>query len=580
MVAVLLSWIVIILVLLTFGDIFSSLYNKLCRKEEAYNLMDKLVLGLCSVMIPLQIWSLCFPSGHFFLLFCMTVCLVYWMIRRKRFLQTCTNIRLLVKRLPMLCLVALAVLFAVILLSNIFTDDIFDSLFYHYQFIRWNEEYALIPGLGNIDDRFGFNSAYLLLSAPFTFRALFGEAVFSLQNVLVLFLSVWIISELFRSRFEAKRIILLGVFTLFYLISIKLFQNTSTDLLPNMVLFYLASRLILYPHSLKENSLLFLVAPAFLLICKLSVAPVCLLTLYLLIYYIRSRNMRAFGLSVLILLLLIAPWLVRNVILSGYLIYPLSQIDLFSFDWKIPSRIAILQNEYIYTIGHDYFGKLMFAPMIKYREAVWVNLLSLAVYALSVLSVLFIGITGLRKKMPASFWLLVLILVTTICIWFFKAPDIRFVLGALCAVIVLGLSNFSIIGKRKNYYSLIGKALLLVFLLSITVWSGWRITDKYAVIAQLRESDNSMPPFGDALLKQYSIKNIFESNGFVKQSDFEPHKLNNDITIYVAPGYTMDDLLPAVAEKGKGGQFLDYRCLEARSDKLQDGFRTRKDCEY
>jgi len=542
--------------------------------------MDKFLLGLCAVMIPLQIWSLWLPSNHIFLVVCIITSVVYWIINKKRFVRAFARIKELIKKLPVAGLGAIAILFFVIFFSNLFTDDIFDSLFYHYQNIKWNEEYAVVHGLGNIDDRFAFNSGYLLLSAPFTLSVFFGQAVFSLQNVLLMFLGSWIIYEVFRSNYEIKRIILLMTFMLFYLISIKLFQNTSTDLLPNMIVFYLAARLVLYPQSFKTNSLLFIMIPVFLVICKLSVAPFCLLTIYFLICFIHDKNWRVAGFSVIALLLLVLPWLARNVILSGYLVYPLYQIDLFFFDWKIPAEIAILQNEYIYSIGHDYFNKLIHAPMVKYREAVWVNLLSIVTYILAVISILFVCINLIRKKLTVSLFLMAVVLVFILGIWFLKAPDIRFVLGALCAMVLMGFSCFFTSRQEEFRFPMIGKVIIFMSLTCILVWSGWRISDKYAVINQLRATDNNMPPFSESIYRQYSVKHIFESNGFVKKSDFVPYRLSKDIIVYIAPGYTMDDLLPAVAEKGKGGQFLDYHCLEARGEKLQDGFRTRKDCRY
>jgi hypothetical protein len=40
-------------------------------------------------------------------------------------------------------------------------------------------------------------------------------------------------------------------------------------------------------------------------------------------------------------LIIILPFLVRNVIISGYLIYPFVSLDLFSFDWEIPKSVII-----------------------------------------------------------------------------------------------------------------------------------------------------------------------------------------------------------------------------------------------
>jgi len=40
-------------------------------------------------------------------------------------------------------------------------------------------------------------------------------------------------------------------------------------------------------------------------------------------------------------LVILTPWVARNIILSGYLVYPVPQIDLFSVDWKLPYQYVI-----------------------------------------------------------------------------------------------------------------------------------------------------------------------------------------------------------------------------------------------
>ena len=45
------------------------------------------------------------------------------------------------------------------------------------------------------------------------------------------------------------------------------------------------------------------------------------------------------------------PFLVRNVIISGYLLYPYPQIDLFSVDWKMLESVATFDKREIIVWG-------------------------------------------------------------------------------------------------------------------------------------------------------------------------------------------------------------------------------------
>lgn len=69
-----------------------------------------------------------------------------------------------------------------------------------------------------------------------------------------------------------------------------------------------------------------------------------ILALYPAACLIRSKEWKKIGIYLLCGCVVLAPWLVRNVLISGWLIYPFAAIDLFSVDWKIPA--SYLQNEF------------------------------------------------------------------------------------------------------------------------------------------------------------------------------------------------------------------------------------------
>lgn len=59
-----------------------------------------------------------------------------------------------------------------------------------------------------------------------------------------------------------------------------------------------------------------------------------ILALYPAVCLIRSKEWKKIGIYLLCGCVVLAPWLVRNVLISGWLIYPFAAIDLFSVDWK------------------------------------------------------------------------------------------------------------------------------------------------------------------------------------------------------------------------------------------------------
>ncbi len=68
-----------------------------------------------------------------------------------------------------------------------------------------------------------------------------------------------------------------------------------------------------------------------------------------------------FGLGLTILL----PYLIRNVLISGWLVYPFTFIDFFAVDWKIPREIADYDAREIQVWGRGLYD------VARYGEPAW-----------------------------------------------------------------------------------------------------------------------------------------------------------------------------------------------------------------
>ena len=569
MLALFVSWTIISFILFTLGDILIVLYNKVCKRNEEYNITDKLLLGLCALVIPLSISSLWFPSNENFLFISILICIIYWGIFRKRAYNLYShNVKYITK--SHLSTFETVLIFVFIIVSFYFfswEQDVYDSLFYHHQNIRWNEEYAVVPGLANLDDRLGFNSNYFLLSAIFTFRFLIGEAIYPLQSLIVTAIGCWILHQLFKSKYEIKRVVILLAYILLYWLSIYFLRNTSTDILPNFIVFYLIARIILQPHLLKSNYLTGIILPVFLLTCKLSFFPIGLISIYLLYYLIKEKKYKIIAFLCSIGLLIIIPWLIRNVIISGYIIYPFYQLDLFSFDWKVPKEIAIRHTGYIFDIGYYFFRIAVRYPHTSIRDPLAINILTDITYIFSFLSLVYISylIVKKRKGIQPHIYLLFAVFILSIIVWAKGGPDIRFVSGILCALICLGTILF--IRKRKSII-LGGKIISSTFILSIAIWSSYCFLNFYS-------SDPNI--FSHILNRPYSSKDQLKAKSIVLEKTFSVYNLNNNQYIWTTPDLSYDQL-PATAA-GHFSKFLPIECLEARGYSLQDGFRAKEECK-
>lgn len=579
MTALLIAFIIISFTLYSLGEMLIYIYRAICKCNENYNPFDKIILGLCFITIPLSIYSFWLPTNHILLLILIICSLGYWTISKRLRRQTISNIKQYVSQLPKTAWLSIILIILVVMCGSLWSELGIDSMVYHVPQITWNESYPVIPGLANIEDRMGFNSNYLLTSSIYTFRFLWNTPVYFINGTLLIWLTIWVLYRLFVSKAQIIAIFIFFAYALLFLLNIKLACDTSTDLAANYIIFYLLCKIVLNPTALKKELLLFYMLPIFLLTYKLSIAPIALFSLLILIQLIKNRQYKIIIFLNTTALLILIFWLTRNVIISGYLIFPLHNIDIFTFDWKVPKDVAILESIQIKRVGNLYF-KIIQHPHVSFREPYWQNILIIIVYILNIISLTITSIKiviSLVKKRKQIRYLLILFVITStnIIIWFVSAPDFRFICGILCFSLVLIALNF----EGNKIYKLRSKPMAYIaitcFLILIYGWTSQRVIDKHTIITSRIANKDQVSSFTSVLLKPYDYKSCL----VLKNIDlkFTPYTINNNITILLSnTGFTID-YIPAMSTY-QDFIFSSYECVEARGNSIKDGFRPKKEC--
>ncbi len=580
MLAILLSWTVILFIFVTLGDLFISSYNKTCSRNETYNLFDQFFISIAPFSILVSVLSIWLPSNHYLLFGFILLSLVYWAVNLPKLRRFCSNVKQKICRLSILEWGIIVLVFSSFVIMSLWLVPNFDSMYYHYQNIHWNEKYSAVYGLANLEDRFGFNSNYLLISAVFSFRFLLGEAIYPFQLLFVLMLMGWILSELVKRKFDAKSTTIFILYFLYILISMNNIMNTSTDVVPNVIIFYLIARLILYPDSLKDSALLYFCLPVVLLTFKISVAPLCLLSLYILVSILRRKEYKSLLFLLIVAVLCVLPWLVRNVIISGYLIYPLPEIDLFSFDWEVPTSVALAQKEYIReyaqwefvgTMILDRFASNPIATSKMYLLNRYTIMLIYLVVCLSPLSIIYNLIK--RRKIHPTYIFIYTALSLYIVYWYLVAPDFRFVGGVMFGLVGLTICLF--FSENKSEKNILKKIVVLgLTVLSFLVFG--KQMYYYAGYVDLR---NDKPQLYSLLIMPYNSQLLVEKmQGW--EIEYEPLDIGNGVIIYTTDHESACtfDKLPATSSivGGLHKKFQDISSIEARGTSLQEGFRAKE----
>lgn len=575
MILLIFSCLVSFFILFTFGDIFIRLYLRFSNRDENYSPIEIFLLGMCFVTLLVSVTSFRLPANHYVTIFLFAASVVYWIclpVGIQHLKLYAKQIKDSFNGLSPIIISLQTVFILFILLFPLCGTAPIDSLYYYQQGVMWNEQYAVIPGLTNLDERLGNNSNTFLVSAIFTFRFITGEPVFIIHVLVAMLTGVWLLKEMVASKFEIKRMVLFVLYLFFFWLYSFLYSSISTDVFPAMVIFYLSVKALLYPDRQMQKYLFYILVPVFLVTTKLSVGVFSLLIcLYFIWRLLKSKQYKALLFSLSGSSLIILCWLIRNVIVSGYLIFPLYQVDLFSFDWKVPQEVLALETAYIKEYGNTAFigvfqtlkytiHKFPFIGRFKDQYAEFI------IYCFAALSIItfFISLFFRSKRKEIGFfsiWIFIS-LFSSVLYWLLSAPATRFGIGVLLPLVFL---LFVIIFPDKKNIRIPARAGIFV----VAILFVYTFTVQRHIFPAFK---NHLPQVLFAPLT------LDEKSSFQRgKTKFDVYKLNDEVTIYISDhreGYLFD-VIPAATCLMPGehvSRFQDYRRIRARGNRIEDGF--------
>ena len=193
-------------------------------------------------------------------------------------------------------------------------------------------------------------------------------------------------------------------------------------------------------------------------------------------YLVREKRFRETAGYLLLGILTALPYFIRNVIISGWLVYPFTQIDFFQVAWKIPKGLADYDAREIQVWGRGYRDVNQYDLPIKEWLPGWFRQLAgsdkvfvlLGFIAVAVLVLYAIGmLAGLWRKR----WDILLVqgtVAASFLFWLCSSPLIRYgcVYVYLTPAIVFGGIYKALTGEKRgilNRLCLAAVGLLLVY---------------------------------------------------------------------------------------------------------------------
>lgn len=315
------------------------------------------VTGILFVTVYAQLFSLFYKVGALACtcLFCLeALAVVLYAVRhKKRRLQRW-------RLSPSVCgaLIVLLAVLAVTIRYAVQTTWHYDTGLYHAQAIQWIEKYGVVPGLGNLHERFAYNSSFMVLQALYSLSWFWenGQSLHTLNSFLaVMGLTYAIASMGFWKERHFRRADLFRCVMICCIVYGRMeLSSCGTDMWALMLVVYLCMKwaeIIEAEEETLDLRCFLCVVSVYAVTVKLSAATSLVLAVWPIVYLLKNRDWKRIAGCCGAGLFTAAPFLLRNVILSGYLVYPMTSIDLFPVDWKMSKALAKQDKDMIILYG-------------------------------------------------------------------------------------------------------------------------------------------------------------------------------------------------------------------------------------
>ena len=424
----------------------------------------------------------------------------------------------------------------------------YDTGLYHAQAIHWIEDYGYVKGLGNLHNRFAYNSSFLCLQALYSWVFVNGQSLHGMNAYIGIVMAGYALLSLGGAERINRVADMLNLALLLYICnSLGGMESPGTDFFAMCLMLYLWARW--FRCQCMEEKYILCILAAFGVTLKLSIAPVVLLATVPAIWLIKGKKWKETAVCLGSGFLTVLPFLVRNVMISGYLIYPYTTLDIFSVDWKMPEYMVNRDRNEIMAWGRE----LRDVNKIDYPIWDW-------------FPIWFQELTGAQR---ALFLLNVLLIV--IVIWFVvrEFRKKRFEMAYICCVAILGLAMWFFSAPLIRY----GRAYL--YILPAIVFG--------LAIERIRGSEKAFK----LISAGFAVWCIFLCNQYLKNQEYvrivspedypsysvTEHVISDEISIYTAEGddRTGYEPFPAIPYAA----ILDK--IELRGHSLENGFRIKEE---
>ena len=454
------------------NDRFIS-FLKLNNKFEWY---EYFWAGLAGVFAISQIWSIFLPVNIFSLGFIVFLSLVSAALLFKQGFKPHK-----LKINPLFIISSIIVLFVISYFSSLSVGWP-DTLGYHLGAVKWINTYKVVPGLANLYTPLGLNSSF------FTFASLVGNSFLRERvshialSLIASVLSIEYLWVFFKSKNTYLKTFILLSLPIFIEGIVHTAQVSSLSYDFALLIIILAICVELIKGKL-TSFFIVVILSAMLATIKLTGMVFAFAVFIFSAYKFfknRSKSVNILYGCILIGVVFITPYIVRNIILSGWPLYPLPLLRL-NVSWAVPYEIV----HEVYVINKAW----AILPGIHFPEAIGLSFIewfpgwflrNVHAIELKVFFATFVLLIGAifsrrifnRKAIKKNIGLVVCMATSLIGILFFviSAPDFRF--GSVYFwVFFASVGSSFFVGITSKYPKL--SAIFMVLSILLAIFAYW-----------------------------------------------------------------------------------------------------------
>lgn len=442
---------------------FGCLINKILQFKSA-NLPElffwKAVLGFCAIIFFASVASLFIPLGGYEIHLILLLLSLTISFRNFSFF---TDLKAFVPRnFVFIALLIVTALLALVMHSWFINHP--DTVEYHAETIGWINRSKAIQGLSFLNHRIGYGGNWYVVSSLFSFHFA-GLNALTFINIVV---PLWFISffvkkaEEYQKKEGAVSFIIIMIFILSFLV-FSFIRLTFISASPDYITSLFILLILYYLLSGCNNIYILVLLIATAITIKLFALP---LIVFLIIYSLRELmkgNLKKVIISTIFFIIILSPFVARNIIITGYAIFPYPELQIKNAKFTLPPETAEHEKAYIKAYNripvdynNSYEVKKVANFPIKEWVPIWWNNKPLAdkIFLLISLTSVLALVVLIKKIIARGEYVLLYCIITTlsgIVFWFYYAPEIRLGGGFLLAAPALAILSYKKTGQSTNF---------------------------------------------------------------------------------------------------------------------------------